>query len=154
MVLSVKEFKEDESSVSSQPQPKARALNAITALVGECLCEPFEVGAGIRPSTQIVELHGIRFIGLGAVVDELTPRQRVYDTLEQLTTRTERLISIGYILDEQERQLPSLQSSNAVMDCRKKTDTIPLDVWNKKYPDDESLLPQIKKMVERIKVRR
>jgi tetratricopeptide (TPR) repeat protein len=48
---------------------------------------------------QFVELHGIRFIGLGAVIDELTPRQRVYDTLEQLTIRTERLISIGYLMD-------------------------------------------------------
>jgi tetratricopeptide (TPR) repeat protein len=50
-------------------------------------------------SNQFVELHGLKFIGLGAVVDELSPRERVYDTLEQLTTRSERLVSIGYLVD-------------------------------------------------------
>ena len=61
-------------------------------------------GGLLSPSSQFIELIGIQYIGLGAVVDELTPKERVYDTLEQLTTRTERLITIGYLVDEEEKQ--------------------------------------------------
>ena len=82
-------------------------------------------------SMQFVELHGIRFIGLGAVVDELTPRERVYDTLEQLTTRTERMISVGYLID-----VPAIVAENRyqLSGPIKVTETVPLDVWNTRYP--------------------
>jgi len=51
--------------------PKERALNMFRILMGNCFCEPlmpFDVAAA---STQFVELHGILFIGLGAMSDEL-----------------------------------------------------------------------------------
>lgn len=50
----------------------------------------------IGPSTQFVELTGIRFIGLGAMVDELSAKERVYDTLEVFRTEPDRLLRVGY----------------------------------------------------------
>ena len=87
-------------------------------------------------STQFVELHGLRFIGLGAVVDELTPRERVYDTLEQLTTRTERMISVGCLID-----IPAIMAENRYLQTGpiKITETAPLDVWNTRYPNSTSM---------------
>lgn len=78
-----------------------KRLNLVQLLLGRCgMCTAFE-GRGLFSSgnTQFVELQGLRFIGLGALADELSPIERVHDTLEQLKTRTERLISIGYLLD-------------------------------------------------------
>jgi hypothetical protein len=139
----------------------------MTTLVGSCLCEPLPIFEGLTPTTQFVELHGIRYIGLGAMSDELTARERVYDTLEQLTTRTERLITIGYILQDDEEyafnskdvekynvSANSNSSSNyKTADLRKGTQTLPLDVWNKHYPDDNAMARPVKKLVDQIRVR-
>jgi hypothetical protein len=86
-------------------------------------------------------IHGIEFIGLGALTDELSAKERVYDTLEQLTSRTERLISIGYLTDDD--KVPG----------RKKTDTIPLDIWSQSYPDDRTMSRPIRRAIASIKVR-
>lgn len=98
-------------------------------------------------SLQFVELHGIRFIGLGAVVDELTPRERVYDTLEQLTTRTERLISVGYLID-----VPAIVAENRYQQSGpiKVAETAPLDVWDTRYPSQMDRA--VAKIVEDTKV--
>jgi hypothetical protein len=128
---------------------KNKPLN-FAAFLGNCLCEPFQFVERTRgQSVQFVELHSVKFIGLGAVVDELTPRERVYDTLQQLTTRTERLISIGYLLDEPQNSVET--SSNA--EARKATEAIPLDVWNQNYPNDHSMSNEVKKTILQIKVR-
>lgn len=121
-----KEHKEDDmfSVPHGLPNdaPKAGARtrpNLVSLLVGNCtgmMCAsvPIHMAESSVGETQFVELHGLRFIGLGAVVDELSPKDRVTDTLEQLTTRAERLISIGYLVDSE--------------GGAKTTETIPWDV--------------------------
>jgi hypothetical protein len=128
-----------------------KPLNFVSALLGTCLCEPFQFAERTRghQSEQFVELHSVKFIGLGAVEDELTPRERVYDTLQQLTTRTERLLSIGYLLDEPQKDVKT--SSNA--EARKATEAIPLDIWNQNYPNDQSMSNEVKTTILQIKVR-
>jgi hypothetical protein len=127
-----------------------KPLNFVSALLGTCLCEPFQFIERTRSqSEQFVELHSVKFIGLGAVEDELTPRERVYDTLQQLTTRTERLVSIGYLLDEPRNDVET--SSNA--EARKATEAIPLDIWNQNYPNDQSMSNEVKTTIFQIKVR-
>jgi hypothetical protein len=128
-----------------------KPLNFVSALLGTCLCEPFQFVERTRghQSEQFVELHSVKFIGLGAVEDELTPRERVYDTLQQLTTRTERLLSIGYLLDEPQKDVKT--SSNA--EARKATEAIPLDIWNQNYPNDQSMSNEVKTNILQIKVR-
>jgi hypothetical protein len=127
-----------------------KPLNFVSALLGTCLCEPFQFVERTRSqSEQFVELHSVKFIGLGAVEDELTPRERVYDTLQQLTTRTERLVSIGYLLDEPRNDVDT--SSNA--EVRKATEAIPLDIWNQNYPNDQSMSNEVKTTILQIKVR-
>ena len=125
---------------------KPRQLNVVRSILGECLCEPFQRGdnKGLSPSSQFVELHGIQYIGLGAVVDELTPKERVYDTLEQLTTRTERLITIGYLVDE---EIDGRPTGNKI------PETIPLDIWRSTYPNDKNMLRSVKRVISNIKVR-
>jgi hypothetical protein len=127
-----------------------KPLNIISAFLGNCLCEPFQFVERTRghQSVQFVELHSVKFIGLGAVEDELTPRERVYDTLQQLTTRTERLISIGYLLDEPQNDVEI--SPNG--EVRKATEAIPLDIWNQNYPNDQSMSTEVKKTIAQIKV--
>ncbi len=88
--------------------------------------------------------------------DELTPRERVYDTLEQLTTRTERLITIGYILQDNEEYAfnsKDAEKYSSTADLRKGTQTLPLDVWNKHYPEDNAMARPVKKLVDQIRVR-
>ena len=126
---------------------KDRALNMFRILMGNCFCEPlmpFDIAAA---STQFVELHGILFIGLGSMMDELSPKERVYDTLEQLRSRTERMVSIGYLVEDDEATL-----STADTDIRKITQTVPLDVWNKTYPKDQNINRPVKKIVDLLKV--
>jgi hypothetical protein len=132
----------------SRPEP----LTVIKALVGDCLCQgafPFADNRGLSQNSQFINVHGIEFIGLGAVVDELTPKERVYDTLEQLTTRTERLISIGYLSFEEpkDNEGPAASGDPAIL-----LETVPLDVWNKTYPNDQSMSRRVKRMINNIKV--
>jgi len=98
------------------------------------------------PSTQVVELKGIRFIGLGAVVDELSPRERVYDTLEVFRTRTERLVSVGYLLDKENDSTPRSLVEKVV-------ETYPLDTWNRDdAPSERSFSREVKRTIELVKV--
>lgn len=124
-----------------QTQPK---MTLFKTLFGDCLCQGAFPSRDNNQSTssQFINLHGIEFIGLGAVCDELTPKERVYDTLEQLTTRTERLISIGYLSQEK-----SPSGNLEVL-----LETVPLDVWNKTYPNDQSMSKRLKRMIQNISV--
>ena len=126
---------------------KDRALNMFRILMGNCFCEPLMPFDFAAASTQFVELHGILFIGLGSMMDELSPKERVYDTLEQLRSRTERMVSIGYLVEDDEATL-----STADTDIRKITQTVPLDVWNKTYPKDQNISRPVKKIVDLLKV--
>lgn len=80
-----------------------------------------------------MELHGVEYIGLGAVASELTAEQRVRDTVAQLTEQTKRLIGVGYLVDT------------------KITNTIPLEVWEREYPEDRTMSRQIRKIINHIK---
>jgi hypothetical protein len=141
MVLGV----EENGSTAIDGLPRSRPLAFLKSMVQECLCETFAPGEravpGVVPVEQFVQIHGIEFIGLGALTDELSAKERVYDTLEQLTSRTERLISIGYLTDDD--KVPG----------RKKTDTIPLDIWSQSYPDDRTMSRPIRRAIASIKVR-
>jgi hypothetical protein len=142
------EFHWETSSIKEDidfnARPPTKRLNLLSAILGECLCETFATGdnKAIGPSEQFIELHGIQFIGLGAVVDELTPKERVYDTLEQLTTRTQRLISIGYLVDDE----------TDMGRGKKLTETIPLDIWSQTYPNDKNMSRPVRKTIKSIKV--
>lgn len=119
------------------------------ALIGNCVCgNPFQDHrGGLNSSDQLVELHGIHLIGLGALSDELTPRERVYDTLEQLTTRTDRLISVGYIMSEMK------SPGGTASACQKVIDTVPLDVWNQNFPNDRNMSSDVRRTIDRVQVR-
>ena len=117
-------------------------------LMGNCFCDPLMPFDSAAASMQFVELHGILFIGLGSMMDELSPQERVYDTLEQLTSRTERMVSIGYLVEDDEATLSTVDN-----DIRKITQTVPLDVWNKTYPNDKNMSRPVKKTVDLLKVR-
>lgn len=128
----------------------SKPLSLMKALIGNCVCvNPFQQGehrGGLGPSNQLIELHGIQFIGLGSLSDELTPRERVYDTLEQLTTRTDRLISVGYILSED-------STGTLGDDCRYVTETVPLDVWNQNFPNDRSMNSDVRRIIHHVQVK-
>ena len=122
--------------------------NIVTTLISSCLCNGnyhFTARKGMGPQTQIVEMRGIRFIGLGAVVDELTPRERVYDTLEVFRTRTERLVSVGYLLDRESEDTPRSLVEKVVETC-------PLDTWNQDFPDQRNLTKDVKRVIDLVKV--
>ena len=129
---------------------KKERLTLVKALIGDCMCQggfPFAEKRGSQ-AEQFISIHGIEFIGLGAVVDELTPKERVYDTLEQSTNRTERLISIGYLsLEDQKEPSPGHPNDSGI-----KLETVALDVWNKTYPNDQSMSRRVKRIIGNIKV--
>lgn len=141
--------------------PKPEPLTVMKTIFGDCLCQgafPFAEKGGPGQTSQFINIHGIEFIGLGAVVDELTPKERVYDTLEQLTTRTERLISIGYLSFEEREQQQRQDSSSvasyaASHDAQVLLETVPLDVWNKTYPNDNSMSRRVKRIINNIKTK-
>lgn len=137
------------STPKKHTSSKPRATVSISTLISDCLCNghcaPFQQRNGIGPSTQLVELKGIRFIGLGAVVDELTPRERVYDTLEVFRTKTERLVSIGYLLDIEIISDANHRSFEKILE------TVPLDGWIRDFPDGRSMSRDVKTTVELVK---
>lgn len=85
----------------------------MATLLGNCFCDqtlyPSSRGSRKRENSQFVELHGLRYIGLGAVTDELSAKERVYDTLEQLTVETDRLVNIGRTVGKDELEFIPLQ---------------------------------------------
>jgi hypothetical protein len=145
------------NNASQQPQtrlpPKERALNLVRVLMGNCFCDTSLGGGGVfdKASTQFVELHGILFIGLGCMSDELTPSARVYDTLQQLSSRTARMVSIGYLVDDEDAAALSGRHGDA--DIRKMTQTVPLDVWRQTYPQDAHMSKPVQKLVDALEVR-
>lgn len=160
---------------------RSRPLTFMKTIFAECLCEPFpsstngdaslssnlmtKLGGALSfSSPQFIELHGIQFIGLGALEDELTAKERVYDTLEQLSTRTDRLISIGYLLETATNNVAgnnanssphpsSPLSRETVNNVAVTTQSIPYDVWNATYPNDRTTSRAIKKTIANIQAR-
>lgn len=120
--------------------PRSSPLALMKTVIGDCFCAPIGGRTDENSSaTHFIELHGIEFIGLGAVCDELSPRERVYDTLEQLTERTERLISIGHLVDDE----------HAI--GGKSVESIPLDIWNQSGSHDRTISRQLKRTITMIK---
>lgn len=144
------------SSNKKNEYPRKRQLNDfVSTLISSCLCNGvyhFKARTGMSPSTQIIELKGIRFIGLGAVVDELTPRERVYDTLEVFRTRTECLVSVGYILDKELVDSTAIPRGTAV-DVEKVVEALPLESWNRDFPDESRFTKETKKTIDLVQVR-
>jgi hypothetical protein len=135
---------EENSTSALDGTDRSRPLAFIKTIVGECFCELLAPGAAaergmpVTPAVeQFVQIHGVEFIGLGALSDELSSKERVYDTLEQLKSRSERLISIGYLSEDENG---------------KKTTTIPLDIWSHSYPDDRAMSRPIRRTINSIKV--
>jgi hypothetical protein len=117
----------------------SKPLSVVSALLGaagNCLCEFPNLRENSTPSVQFMELHGVEYIGLGAVASELTAEQRVRDTVAQLTEQTKRLIGVGYLMD------------TTVMDI------IPLEIWEREHPEDRVMKKPIQKIINHIKVRR
>ena len=143
---------------AARKKPLREPLTIMKAVFGDCLCQggfPFADKNGGGQAAQFINIHGIEFIGLGAVVDELTPKERVYDTLEQLTTRTERLISIGYLSfgDPESSTVLNPSAEKQTDDNGVMIECVPLDVWNKSYPNDQSMSRRVKRMITNIKVK-
>lgn len=141
------------TKATTKQRGSAKPLTVVQALIGECVCDPgflFADMRGLSPNAQFIELHGIEFISLGAMADELTPKQRVQETVEQLLNDTERLISIGYLVDEEypgdERKSPEKNK-----EVRKITDTVPLKVWNRNYPNDRNYNRSVARTINSIK---
>lgn len=114
---------------------KNKPLSLMSTLIGNCFCEFPNVRENSDPGVQFMELHGVEYIGLGAVASELTAQQRVRDTVAQLTEQPKRLISVGYLVGS------------------RVTDTIPLEIWEREYPDDQAMKRPIQKIINHIKVR-
>jgi hypothetical protein len=116
----------------------------LLTLLGKCACDPFgQYRDSDLQNAQLLELHTVRFIGLGALMDELTPRQRVYDTLEQLTARSDRLVSVGYLVTEGKAHVNT---------GKKVAATVPLDSWIQNIPNERSMSRPVKHIVDCIRV--
>lgn len=113
-------------------------------MIAECMCGTYHMKKGFGANhshAQFIQLRGIRFIGLGAVMDELTPRERVYDTLEVFRSKTaERLVTVGYLI---QKDLPF---------CKVEAEAVPLNVWLQDYPDYKNLTSASKTIVGLVKV--
>jgi hypothetical protein len=142
-----------EQMPTAKPSPRGKPMSVMRAILGDCMCEPFPFtdSRGLGQSSQFVELHGVECISLGAVVDELSPEQRIRDTLEQLTTAPKRMISIGYLVDE---ETPRASANQVTVGEKggKLTETIDLDVWLKTYPDDKNMSKQVAQTIKHIEV--
>jgi len=116
-------------------------LSIVRMMIGDCF-GPIAQGDSNGSTALFVQLHGIEFIGLGAVTDELSAKERVYDTLEQIMTeRAERLISIGYLVN------------NPTAPEGKSTKTIPLELWSKNIVHDRAISRSLRRTISSIKVR-
>lgn len=141
MVLGI----DENSTTAIDGLPRSKPLAFLKSMIQECLCETFAPGEravpGVVPVEQFIQIRGIEFIGLGALTDEVSAKERVYATLEQVASRTDRLISIGYLADDDKSR------------GRKKTDSITLDIWSQSYPDDRAMSRPIRRAIANIKVR-
>ena len=136
--------------VQTAKPSKAKPMSVMRAILGECMCEPFPFSdnRGLSQTSQFIELHGVECISLGAVVDELSPEQRIRETLEQLTAEPKRMISIGYLVDEETPKTSQI----AVQEATKVTETVDLDVWRKNYPDDKNMSKPVAQTIKHIEV--
>jgi hypothetical protein len=127
-----------------QNAAKQQPLSVVRTMIAECMCGTYHMKKGFganQAHAQFIQLRGIRFIGLGAVMDELTPRERVYDTLEVFRSKTaERLVTVGYLI---QKDLPF---------CKVEAEAVPLNAWLQDYPDYENLTSASKTIVGLVKV--
>lgn len=131
-----------QQNSSELPSPRVQPLSIVSAILGECLCDPFPLPErSLDENRQFIQLRGIEFITLGAVVDELSAKQRIQESVHRLiSSQGDRLINIGLLLDDE---------SNKVL---KTTKTIPLYVWAKSYPNDNNLNTPLQRTINSIKV--
>ena len=132
-----------QKNSSELPSPRAQPLSIVSAILGECLCDPFTLPErGLDVNRLFIQLRGIEFISLGAVVDELSAKQRIKESVQRLlSSKTDRLINIGFLLDDE---------SNKIL---KITQSIPLYIWAKSYPNDNNLNTPLQRTINAIKVR-
>jgi len=140
-------------SKDDMPNTKPRPFSLLKSFIGECICEvmPSTDGKGLSATSQFVELHGLQYISLGAVTDELTPKQRIKDTLEHLGTQVERLVSIGYLVDDDDDTSASGTAGGGR--AKKRAESIPLEVWSRAYPNDRNMSKSVLRKVEKLKAK-
>jgi len=168
-----KDGKNDDINSYSGNSNEPKQLNVMQAIFGECLCADavtLFTNSSKLPAIQFASLDGIECIGLGAVVDEQSSRERVLRTASQLILDTERLISVGYLRDGLQPVSPSNDAINRnkkagelLKKFKKITESLPLDVWRRKNKEagksrrgsySEFVLPlAIGSAVEHLKVR-
>lgn len=83
-------------------QERQEGVGVVSMLLGECLCTTnFDecLDYDLTSKFQFLEIHGIECISLGSITSELTPLERVTETIARLFTNSETPLSIGYISD-------------------------------------------------------
>eukprot|EP00978_Attheya_sp_CCMP212_P039183 scaffold201463_cov44-Attheya_sp.AAC.1 len=145
-----------------------KPLTLMTAVFGECFCYgsrcpiPEETVSSKPHGSQFVALDGIECLALGAMTDEQTPKQRVIETVRQLSTQPERLISVGYLMEGAElapttngSPISANTSTHRNMEALAKYDritmSIPLEVWSNSYPNERDLRRDVRKTIDHIK---
>jgi len=131
-----------------------------SGVVNENDGDPSSASASSFVPQQFVQLQGLGIISLGALEDELSPQQRVWDTFLQSTassSRTDRLISIGYLVQQEQLQVQVQSEDNNVSDDDNEDDdivvdkkpnkkqqrfimttqSIPYDLWVGAYPNED-----------------
>jgi len=127
---------QQERQQQQRADPKNQMTNLLKSLLGNCYYNCAENSSDTMTtssitgatSLQFVELPGLQVIGLGALSDELSARERVYDTLEQFTTsrQRERYMRLGYFSTNSHNTDNGASSPLVQM--------VPLDVWNQHFP--------------------
>ncbi|CAJ1932912.1 unnamed protein product [Cylindrotheca closterium] len=130
----------DEAALNAlEGFPHSRPLAFLKSMIQECLCDTFAPGEravpGVVPMEQFIQLTGVEYIGLGTLGQEASAKEKAFETLEQIEVRSTRMISIGYLMDD----------DNGL--GIKKTQKILLDVWNEEYPDDRAMSRTIRKVL-------
>ena len=134
--------KDDNADSFQDRRPKR--LDVMQAIFGECLCADtvtLFTKSSKYPVAQFAMLDGIECIALGAVTDEQSARERVMRTVSLIITDTERLISLGYLVDgpppssELSSEKKRGDQESILIQYKKITESLPYEVWKRKNTD-------------------
>lgn len=113
----------------------------LKTIIGDCLCGPIAVAENVGgASTQFVQLVSHELIALGAVGDRFDARKQVFGILQPLSERTDRLITIGYLIEDPGKE------------GKATTNAIPLDIWKATYPNDRTMPRALGRAIDFVKV--
>lgn len=148
-------FAFDSPPASTTVIGKEDGKNLISLLFTECLCAPsFDESldfdgtndlftsfcSSTTRSFQFIELGGIEYISLGSITSELTPMERVIETIRKLISNNEALVLMGYVsvfdsvanYDDDQEEVSTIIHLDDDIDVPVKRDTvsIPLDIYS------------------------